>query len=178
LYGSDLVARQGNWFSRFAWLPVAGSARAWRLPLTGEPAMAMLETAADEPAAVLGCFDGAEPLSWRSPFPGRVEIDVDGQGQEVVVVAQLADPQWRALWIGGRGAQATPITAVFRRPGQGGWQALRVPERGRWTLRLDYDPRDVRQGLAVSGISWLLLVATWIVMKRPTTPIPREDEPA
>ena len=81
-----------------------------------------------------------------------------------VIVSQLADPQWTARWIGVDGQEERPgeILPAFRKEGQpGGWQCLAVPPPGRWTLRLEYDARDVAEGAAISTIAWLswMLVA-------------------
>ncbi|MDR3637266.1 MAG: hypothetical protein P4L84_25905 [Isosphaeraceae bacterium] len=167
LFGSDLVATQGDWFSRFLiWKPVPTPARAWRLAATGDTGLGAFDSPNDEVGKVLALFKQATPLVWRSIAPTRVEVNVESKGPDVVIVSQLADPQWRARWVGKTGERDAEIRAVFRAPGQGGWQAIRVPEPGTWTLRLEYDARDVRQGLAVSGVSWLFVIGAVVVSGR------------
>lgn len=167
LFGADLVSTQGPWLSRFSvWDAVPDATRAWRLPLTPERQTAMLDVAADDVTTILSVFERAKPLDWRSPRPGRLEVDIDSEGDELVVISQLADPQWRARWVGKASEQPGTIHAVFRAKGQGGWQAVRVPEPGRWTLCLDYDARDVRQGLVVSGVSWFLMLGAVVFAGR------------
>jgi hypothetical protein len=83
-----------------------------------------------------------------------------------VIISQLAHPQWRARWRKGQGGvNEASIARVFggRRPGEGAWQAVAVPGPGAWTLRMDYDDRDVRTGLAVSAAAWAsgLLAYFW-----------------
>ena len=116
---------------------------------------------------VLSVLENAIPLEIRSPRPERMELDVQSEGSAVVIVSQLAHPQWRAHWRrrGQGGVNAASIARVFggRRPGEGAWQAVRVPGPGAWTLRMGYDDRDVRTGLAVSAAAWAsgLLVYFW-----------------
>ncbi len=67
-----------------------------------------------------------------------------------VIVSQLDDPQWSARWssLEGEGDFDAEIRPAFRKPGEtaGGWQHVKVPFNGRWTLRLTYEPRDVVEG--------------------------------
>ena len=77
-----------------------------------------------------------------------------------MIVSQLADPQWTARWIGldGQGEFDGEILPAFRKGSRpGGWQRVAVPAPGRWTLRLEYDARDVAEGAAISTIAWLSL---------------------
>ena len=50
-----------------------------------------------------------------------------------MIVSQLADPQWKARWIGldGQGSFDGEILPAFRKKRQpGGWQCLEVPASG------------------------------------------------
>jgi hypothetical protein len=164
LFGADWVAAHGPRAATFTlWKPEPEAAKAWLIPLISDRARGILENWSGDPGQVLDLFGGARPLGTRSTVPERLEIDVPVEGAgAVVVVTQLADPQWRARWVGPNGERDAAIAPVFRLPRHEGWQAVAVPEPGRWTLRLDYDARDVRQGLVVSGLAWLLGVWTYL----------------
>ena len=64
---------------------------------------AILKSSAGDPGDVLAVLDDALPLEIRLARPERLELDVRAEGPAVVIVSQLADPQWRAHWEG-RGA--------------------------------------------------------------------------
>ena len=167
LFGTDLVATQGAWLSQFLIAkPIPDATRAWRLRLTPDGKRSILNATGTDVGTLLGLFARAEPLGWRSAAPGRLEIDVQGSGGDVVVVSQLADPQWRAQWVGEQRVSTALVLPALRGPGEGGWQAIEVPEPGRWTLRLEYDARDAREGLAVSAVSWLVLIGALVVSSR------------
>ena len=104
-------------------------------------------------------FDRASPLREESRGTQLMEVSVDADAPGWVIITQLADPQWRARWLdrNGQGEIPAEIVPTFRRKGSdGGWQRLRVPGTGHWTLRLEYVATDVSQGLAISGASWLI----------------------
>ena len=157
LYGAPWVAENGPRASTFTlWHPEPGGARAWLVPLTSGRIASILKSSAGDPGDVLALLDHALPLQIRSPRPERLELDVRAEGPAVVIVSQLAHPQWRAHWSGQGGVNAAPIARVFggRRPWEGAWQAVEVPGPGAWTLGMGYDDRDVRTGLAVSAAAW------------------------
>ena len=53
-----------------------------------------------------------------------------------------------------------PILPTFRKAGEpGGWQRVEVPGEGLWTLRLEYEARDVAEGVAIATIAW----ASWLI---------------
>ncbi len=55
----------------------------------------------------------------------------------------------------------TQILPTFRKVDEpGGWQRVKVPGPGRWTLRLSYDARDVVEGMVISIIAWV----SWILV--------------
>ena len=112
---------------------------------------------------ILAIFDGAQPLDAECSRPEEWTISVDDREWGWVIVSQLADPQWQAHWIGldGQGEHDGPILPTFRKENEpGGWQRVKVPGPGRWTLRLNYDARDVVDGVTISIIAWF----SWILV--------------
>jgi len=157
LYGAPWVAENGPRASTFTlWHPETPGARVWLVPLALDRIAAILTSSAGDPGDVLAVLDQALPLKIRSSRPERLELDVHAEGPAVVIVSQLADPQWRASWKGRGGVNTATVARVFggRRPGEGAWQAVEIPGPGAWTLRMGYDDRDVRTGLAVSVAAW------------------------
>lgn len=167
LHGADWVAQQGSWAARFmVWQPSGPGSLAWLVPLTSAQTMEIVRSWSGDPRAVLEVLGRGRGLELRRSRPERVEIAVEADGPSVVIVAQLADPAWRATWVGPDGqqrpAEIAPAFALKRqgpRPEEKGWQAVTVPGPGRWTLRMEYDDRAVSAGLAVSGVSWLV----WLI---------------
>ncbi len=107
-------------------------------------------------------MDGALPLAARSIEPEDWTISVCTDEPAWVIVSQLADPEWTATWVGldGQGEQPSAIVPTFRKGREpGGWQRVLVPGRGCWTLRLQYQPDDLVEGMAVSALAWI----SWIV---------------
>ncbi|MBV8556653.1 MAG: hypothetical protein JO116_13915 [Planctomycetaceae bacterium] len=155
LYGKDWVNRHGPKVSTFTvWRPQAEPAKAWLVPLTSSRGMMILESRSGDPKSVLGVLGRATPLATRAPSPERMEVDVVAKGPALVVVSQLADPQWRARWSGRGGERPATIVPVFRGDRAVGWQGVRVPEPGAWTLHLEYRGWDVQEGLIVSALAW------------------------
>jgi hypothetical protein len=131
---------------------------AWYLPDSVVADPPILETWDGAIDPLLRLFDRAFPLAVAADGPTRLGLSVDAPESGYVLITQLADPQWRGRWTGDRQAgslDAVVLPTFRRRPGDGGWQRVRVSEPGRWTLRLEYDAADVRQGLAISAGSWL-----------------------
>ncbi len=163
LFGSSLVADHGSWARTFSiWCAENHPARAWLLPLDSVENAADLEESSGDPRDILKIIDSAEPLESESLRPDEWSISVDTDDPAWVIVSQLADPQWTALWIGRdeQGVFAGEIRPAFRKESQpGGWQSIAVPAAGRWTLRLQYDARDVAEGAVISTIAWL----SWIM---------------
>jgi hypothetical protein len=163
LHGADWVAQQGPWAARFlVWHPGGSGTLAWLVPLTSTRTMEIVRSWSGDPRAVLEVLGRGRGLDVRRSRPERVEIAVEADGPAVLIVAQLADPAWRATWVGPDGPRPAAIVPAFALPRQGarpeekGWQAVAVPGAGRWTLRLDYDDRAVAASLVVSGVSWLV----------------------
>ena len=122
----------------------------------------MLAESSGDPRDVLKIIESAEPLESESVRPDELSISVSTDEPGWVIVSQLADPQWTALWIGldDQGTFAGDILPAFRKGLEpGGWQRIPVPASGRWTLRLRYDARDVEEGAVISTIAWL----SWIM---------------
>ncbi len=173
IFGPEWRSERGAWSSRFRILhPEPDPHRAWFLPLTAVSRPAMLENWAGDVEPLLELFDRATPLRAESRGTQFVEVSVDADAPGWVIITQLADPQWRARWLdrSGRGELPAEILPAFRRNGsEGGWQRVRLPAPGRWTLHLEYVATDVTQGLAISSASWLiwcLMIAAAVVRER------------
>jgi hypothetical protein len=168
LFGAPWVAAQDLRVWTFTlWKPGLEASKAWLVPLTVDVRAKILEPWSGDPAEIIGALGRAMPLETRSLSPERLEVDVQSKGPALVVVSQLADPQWRATWSSRDGGRPAEVFRAFGRPGRGAWQALRVPEPGVWTLRLDYDARDLREGMALSGLSWVGWTAAFLRWGRP-----------
>ena len=162
IFGPDWRSEQGAWSSRFRIIhPESDPHRAWFLPLTAVSRPAMLEIWAGDLEPLLELFDQASPLREESRGTQLMDVSVDADAPGWVIITQLADPQWRARWLDrdGQGEFPAEILPTFRRNGsEGGWQRVRVPGPGRWTLHLEYVASDVAQGLAISSASLASLV--------------------
>lgn len=158
LFGPDWRAEQGSWASQFRIVhPEPDASRAWFLPLTEVTRPAMLDSWSGNVESVLELFDRARPLKLERPSPEHVELAVEVDSPGWVLITQLADPQWHARWKDEAGLEVpAEILPTFRRStSEGGWQRVQVPGPGRWTLHLDYQAHDVREGLAISAVAWL-----------------------
>ena len=173
LFGPEWRSKQGAWSSQFRILhPESDPHRAWFIPLTAVSRPAMLESWAGDLDPLLELFDRAAPLRAESHGAQLRDVSVDADTPGWVIITQLADPQWRARWLDRSGQEELPaeILPTFRRSdSEGGWQRVRVPGPGRWTLHLEYVATDVTQGLAISSASWLawcLMIAAAAVRAR------------
>jgi hypothetical protein len=118
-----------------------------------------------------------------SSAPEEWSITVTAIEPAWLIVSQLADPAWKAVWIGRDEAEKSEaqIVPTFRKRGEpGGWQRIAIPGKGCWTLRLEYDTSDLVDGLAISALAWMSwLVAAifigWRAWRPPSPPI--RDEP-
>jgi hypothetical protein len=158
VFGPSWRSEQGAWSARFRIIHAQTEpARAWFLPLTAVPVPAMLDSWSGELEPLLDLFDRARPLPAESLSSQRVDVGVKCAEPGWVIVSQMADPQWQAGWTSESGYDRAPaILPTFRRKeSDGGWQRVRVPGPGRWTLHLEYVARDVQQGLAISAAAWL-----------------------
>lgn len=167
LYSAAWVAQQGPRATRFSLLrPQLVPAQAWRIPLTTERRAEILESRASQTEHVLATLRDASPLPIERVSPTQVKVTFDVTGPSLVVLSQLADPQWRARWVGSEGEREAPIRPIFPAKNDVGWQGVETPDSGRWTLRMDYEARDVRIGLIVSAIAWVGGVLVYILTSR------------
>jgi hypothetical protein len=97
--------------------------------------VALLETDLDQP------LGGRGTAQVRSSRGGRIEVDVDSDGEALLVLAVNRGPGWTASVDGGP-AQATLPCDVA-------WQACPVPA-GRHLVTFSVDSPAVRRGLAIS----------------------------
>jgi len=163
LLDASWLAKQGPWARKFTiWRSQEPPARAWLVRESEVLEPGVLDEWSGDARDILGILRGAQPLETESSRPEEWTISVSSDEPAWVIVSQLADPQWRARlvdldrpWESER-----EILPTFRRTGEsGGWQRVEVPGAGRWTLRLEYDDRDVALGLAVSTVAW----ASWMM---------------
>jgi hypothetical protein len=166
------VAKRGAWASRFRIIhPEPAPSRAWFLPLTELDRPAMLDSWPGDLEPLLDLFDRARPLPSDRPSAERLDVSLNADGPGWVIVSQLADPQWKARWSSeSRPEVEAEIFPTFRlKPTDGGWQRVKVPGAGRWTLHLEYEARDVNLGRAISGLTcavWCLVLAAAAVRTR------------
>lgn len=173
LHGTDFVAQQGASVSHFRILELPGPrVRGWLVPLTLTSSAAILGTWSGNPLAVLAAMNDARPVEVRSADPEHRVASIHTNGPALLILSQLADPQWEAVWVSANGEQKSEPLRAFGRPGEGAWQAVRVPARGDWTLRLVYRGRDVYQGLACSAIAWSVFGAAFLAFGRERSPHP------
>jgi len=155
--------------SRFVWLDRKAANRAWLLPDPEGKRLDRLQQSDGRPEVVLEILDEAQPIGLTRQSPEQVLVSGQTDGPTVLIVSQFADPEWRAERIGpGETTAQAPIVAVF-----GGWQGLKIPEAGRWTIRLEYQGRAAFWGLvATSGFGALWLVSLLLLSfgKREATP--------
>ena len=140
-------------------VPRTAPARAWLVPLRRDArADDAGRLVGRSSATILAILDAARAAGGRVGSARGMDHLRRRDEPGWVIVSQLADPQWTARWIGldGQGNAARQDSAGLpkgREPG--GWQCFEVPAPGRWTLRLEYDARDVAEGAAISTVAWL-----------------------
>jgi hypothetical protein len=137
-----------------------GGVEAWRIPLTSARREAILGRWSGHPSVVLDAMADAQPLPLTRADPEHCRLAVSVEGPTIVVISQLADPQWRATWSGTGGETPAMIQRAFGKPGQGAWQSVEVPGPGDWELRIEYRGDDLWQGLVVSAVA----LAGWVVV--------------
>jgi hypothetical protein len=167
LYSPAWVAQQGARATKFSFVrPQYTPAVAWLVPLTIERRAEILESRSSQTERVLNTLRDAAPLVVERASPAQLHVTLDVSGPAIVVVSQLADPQWRARWVGPEGERKATIQPIFAVGNDVGWQAVEVPGAGRWTLRMDYEARDVRFGLGLSAIAWAIGVLVFVLTDR------------
>lgn len=97
--------------------------------------VALLETDLDRP------LGGRGTAQVRSSRGGRIEVDVDSDGEALLVLAVNRGPGWTASIDGGPAQPTLPCDVA--------WQACLVPA-GRHLVTLSVDSPAVRRGLAIS----------------------------
>jgi hypothetical protein len=196
IYGKSWVTDQGSWARAFTiWHSENRPIRAWFIPLDMLSDEGSLDDSTGDPRDILAILHDAQPLAAEMPEPEEWTIGVASEDPGFVIVSQLADPQWTARWFGldGQGEVAGTILPTFRtKSHQGaapvevlpmiapdGWQRIPIPASGRWTLRLEYEARDLAEGAAISSVAWL----SWIMAALATAiksgrgrSRPRQDE--
>ncbi len=164
LFGQGWVAEQGDWARRFAIERAPDQPiRAWFIPESATADVSILERWSGDPREVIALLNEAIPLVDYSPDPGRRAFLVEALEPGWVVVSQLADRQWAAQWLDedDRVLEPAEILPAFRQDGgPGGWQRIEVPNSGRATLVMRYEPDDVEIGLSISAVAW----SCWIMV--------------
>jgi len=161
-YGAAWVQRQGSWATsyRLATSPEPPT-RAWLIDPGGMVGQLPDVLARSDASSMLRTFERAMPLKSESTRPGSRTVEVTNPPPTGwIVVTELSDTQWAAHWVGqeGQGERPAEIRPVFHGRYAWGWQGVKSPGPGRWTLVLDYDARDVRQGLLASAVAWALWI--------------------
>jgi hypothetical protein len=185
LFGRSWVAAQGPWARTFKiWRPDVQPARAWLLSRDDFPDSGVLDEWSGDPREVLAILEGAKPLCPEAPSPEQWSIRVTCDEPAWVIVSQLADPAWKAVWIrrNDQGESDAQIIPTFRKRDEpGGWQRVSVPGRGDWTLRLEYDAGDLVDGLAISTVAWVswivaAIFAGYSAWRQPASPLRDQSE--
>lgn len=185
LYGRNLLAGRGASASTFSLARLRRpTSRAW-----------LWEPTRPASPSEANLAESARPLPWRSAAPESIVVEGivvprgPGQGATRVVVTQLDDPEWQAVWVG-PGGEWPGVIRPFpaSEPAPGHWIWIGVPGPGRWTLHLRYAGRAAYEGLAASAVAWLSWLAAWIAAGRrsrtraaiptsgPTTPATAPEE--
>ena len=162
LLGKDFVAQQGVRGETFILWEVPGEhARGWLVPLTDASSAAILSHGTHPPAEVFEATAGAVAVTVLSADPEHRTITVHADRPSLLVLSQLADPEWQAFLV--RSEETVPCEPLpaFRGPDGGAWQAIRIPEAGDWSVRMVYRGRDVYQGLAISAVAWMIFSVIW-----------------
>ena len=103
----------------------------------------------------------AQPLEVDRPSPENLKIQRQTDSAEYWMISQWADPSWQAELINENGkAISSPII-----PLAGGWQAIKIPGPGRWTLGLSYKSAQFSRLLFFSGAGWCAAVAGLFFLK-------------
>jgi hypothetical protein len=164
LFDSAWVAQQGRWTRRFSiWRSETPAPRAWFVPDADANEALLLDDWSGDPRHILSVIRNATSLSTESRTPEDWTIPIEATESGWLIVSQLADPQWKARWVNLEHPRMTQpdILPAFRRGAHSaGWQCVRIPGAGRWTLGLQYEANDVALGLIISFIAW----AGWLLV--------------
>ena len=133
--------------------------RAWKVSLDELVKQGISEPANATSAANLDRLaELATPLAIKRPVPEQIVIQDTSKGKELWVIAQWADPSWKAQLLNDQGQQISAKLIAL----EGGWQGVNIPESGEWTLKLNYMPASATWGLRISGISGIIFMGALI----------------
>src|SRR5262249_24798632 len=93
-------------------------------------------------------FETPECLLVEGVGAGSEEAGGSNPPDDMVMITELFDPEWRGVWFGPNGERAAEVLPVFEFPGLStGWLGVKVPGPGRWTLHLRYEGRTAWMSL-------------------------------
>ncbi len=105
-----------------------------------------------DPSQLIQIIERGKPVQVRSDRPELRTIDLTTEGPSLLVISHLHYPEWQATLSSDQGSpNQIPLHQVL-----GGWEGIRIPSAGTWTLRLRYKGRAAWVGLGISGGSWAL----------------------
>ena len=164
-YGKDWVRQQGGWARTFWVGRVEGeAARGWLLPATWGNETRILGEWSGRARDVLGAMEGARGVEVRVVDPETREAVFETNGAALLVLSELADPEWEAEL----GGVAAGVERAFGRVNQGAWQAVRIPGAGEWKVKMSYRGRDVRQGMWISAGALVVMAGLMVWTRRET----------
>ena len=118
---------------------------------------------ATSPANLDRLAELASPLPVKRPVPEQIVIQDSSKGNELWMIAQWADPSWKAQLTNDQGqSHPTDIIAL-----EGGWQGVMIPSPGIWTLKFNYKPASAIWGMRISSLSWILLITVSLCLRLP-----------
>jgi hypothetical protein len=150
------VAARGP--TTFALIRLPGeSGRAWRLGGATIDSLGLSDWAeATSPQYLDQISSQASPLKADRTVPELLSLKATTEGPELWLVSQWSAPNWLATLRNASGDE----TAVKIIPMRGGWQGVKIPTAGNWTLKLSYRPASFVLGASVSAITWCLSILT------------------
>ncbi|MFO0908933.1 MAG: hypothetical protein U0794_11335 [Isosphaeraceae bacterium] len=161
-YGQDLVSQAGPRLTGFRVSQLQnGGTQAWLVPLNPETRRAILENWNGNPGVVLEAMKDAKPVAVKRLRPEHLRLSVDAPGPSLLILSQLADPQWQGTIHrdGTTALDAVSFSRAFGIPGQGAWQAIELPASGRWSFALEYRGQDVWVGLGISAAAAVVWIS-------------------
>jgi hypothetical protein len=138
--------------------------RAWKVSLDDLAKQGITEPAsATSPSNLDRLAELASPLPVKRPVPEQIVIQDSSKGNELWMIAQWADPSWKAQLTNDQGqSHPTDIIAL-----EGGWQGVMIPSPGIWTLKFNYKPASATWGMRISSLSWILLITVSLCLRLP-----------
>ena len=159
VYGADWVSQQEGRVENFRLARIGGPGHfAWMLPAKTSVLDKARNDWSGNPADIVSTLRTAVPISASALSEGEWELvlpalpDHAANEPRLIVICQLADPQWEAT-LNGR-----PISTfrAFGIAGQGAWTGIVLPDNREERLRLRYDGRDIREGWMISAVAVLI----------------------